>query len=119
MIDLETYRPQIEAALSYGSGTLTCDDLLALVAKGECQSWVNGDSVMVTEVITYPRAKHLHVFVAGGNLAELEVLSRAVEAWAKGLGCTHATLIGREGWERTFLGRTGWTKKAVLMERKF
>ena len=116
---IEEYRAQIERALVYSGGTHDFEDIVELVESGEAQFWPGEDSAVVTQVVEYPRAKQLHVWVAAGNLAGLEAMVPEIEAWAKEQGCTGATMIGRPGWERTFLARMGWKRTAVLMETQW
>lgn len=118
MCDLKDYRRQIEAALEYASGSHSFDDVVAAVAAGQMQAWYGPGSVMVTELIAYPGYKAVNIFVAGGELPELERMTGPVLEWAKSEGCTRAMFAGRPGWERTFLARTGWkVQKLVVMEK--
>lgn len=117
--DIDAYRPQIEAALAYSGGTHTFEDIRAMVAEGRLQFWPGPHSVGITEIQATPQRRTLNIFLAGGDAAELEALLPAVIEWAKTQGCTHGLMIGRRGWERTFLTRTGWTvAPTVVLERK-
>jgi len=118
-LNIEHYRSHIEAALKYGGDTHSFEDVVEMIEANDAQLWTGPDSVMVTQVVVYPRRKILMVWVAGGHLAELEAMAPAVEAWAKSEGCTGAMMLGRPGWERTFLARTGWKRTAVLMEKQW
>jgi hypothetical protein len=113
------YRTQIEAALVYSGHTHKFDDVVALVEAGKAQAWFGPSSIIVTEIVLEPQVKVLHYFLAGGNLAELEAMYPIVEQWGREHGCKRATLVGRKGWERTFLNRQGWTNGLVVLEKKF
>lgn len=117
--NIQHYRRQIEAALSYTGGTHTFDDIVAGVNEGRFQFWPGPDSVIVTEMAEYPQHRALHFFLAGGNLPELEAMTPAILDWGKEQGCTMATLAGRRGWDRTFLTRTGWSirQELVVLEK--
>lgn len=118
-LSLDQYRPQIEAALAYSGGTHTFDDIRDLVSKGQLQFWPGPHSVGITEIQTTPQRRTLNIFLAGGDKAELEAMLPAVIDWAKAQGCTHALMIGRRGWERTFMTRTGWkVAETVVLERE-
>ncbi len=116
-MDLARARPHIEAALSYAGGTHTFDDVAAMLSKGRLQLWSGPHSAIVTEIIEYPQKRTLHFFLAGGNLAELEVMLPGVIDWGRTQGCISASMTGRRGWERTFLKREGWTANLVVMTK--
>lgn len=117
-VEFERLRPYIEAALEYTGGSHTLDDVRAGIEDGDLQLWPGASSVIVTEVLQEPQRLTLHFFLAGGNLTELEAMYPAVVEWGKHRGCTHATMLGRAGWTRSFLTRRqGWSPTAVLMEK--
>lgn len=115
--DISAYRPYIEAALEYAGHSHTFDDVCELVASGKAQFWPGPHSAIVTEIVAEPRHTVLHFFLAGGNMAELEAMTPLVLQWGRDRGCTKASLIGRKGWERTFLTRTGWRSGLVVLEK--
>ena len=118
VLDLQRFRPHIEAALSHGDDTHTFADVQDMVAAGKAQFFPGPASCVVTELVLDPRRKSLHFFLAAGRMAELEIMAPHILEFGRREGCTHATLIGRKGWQRSFLARTGWTKSPlILMER--
>lgn len=115
---IDDYRALIESALEYGNGSHGFDDIKRMVASGECHFWPAPNSVIVTEIITQPRRKCLNMFLAAGRLVELEAMTPLILEWGKENGCTHASLAGRKGWERTFLSHTGWHRShSIIMEK--
>ncbi len=119
MKELTEYRTQIEAALKYGGGTHTFDDVAALVETGKAQYWPGPHSVIITEISQHPQKRVLHFWLAGGNLAELERMIPGIEEWGKGEGCTAASMTGRLGWQKvTFLKRGGWKTNLVVMDKE-
>lgn len=118
MLDLNGARPHIEAALSYSGGTHTFDDVVKGVSTGKFVFWPGVNSAIITEIIEYPRQRTLHFFLAGGNMAELEVMLPGILNWGREQGCTTASLTGREGWARSFLKREGWNKKLIVMTKE-
>ena len=116
MIEITSYRRQIEAALEHAGGTHTFEDVVALVADGKLQFWPGPHSAIITELVDHPRLREVRFFLAGGRADELERMEPVVLAWAKTQGCTRATMLGRRGWQRSFLVRHGWKlpKLAVL-----
>ena len=115
--DISAYRGYIEAALAHGDGSYTFEDIAQLVAEGKLQFWPGVASVIITEIIEHPRRRALNIFLAGGNLPEIEAMVPLLQEWAKTHACTDAFFTGRAGWERTFLSRTGWIKTAVVFRK--
>lgn len=107
MIQIEDYRAQIEAALQHSEGTHTFEDVAQGLVEGRFQAWVNGGSIAVTEIITYPRKRALHCFLAGGKMAEIVEMMPAASDWGRMMGCSSFTVAGRKGWMRA-LRRYGW-----------
>lgn len=117
-VHIDDFRRYIEAALEHASGSHTFEDVKQAVEEGRLQFWPGRTSAVVTEIVTHPRAKFLNYFLAGGNLAELEIMAPYLEAWGRAQGCTHASLVGRRGWERTFLKGLGYEPKLVVYEKR-
>lgn len=113
--NLADYRQQIEDALVFSGQSHTYDDVAAMVADGRAQAWFGPRTIIITELVVEPQHKVLHFFLAGGHGGELEAMTPIVEAWGREHGCTRATLVGRKGWERTFLKRQGWTNHGLVV----
>jgi hypothetical protein len=107
----------VRAALAYTGGTHDEVDIAAGIEAGRFQMWCAPDSIAITELTTYPKSKDCHVFLAGGHLPELEILTAEIEKWAKEQGCSRVTLAGRRGWTRTFLTERGYTPRWVVMAK--
>lgn len=118
MSELERCRPWIEAALEYSGGTHVWEDIVDGLTSGRMQLWPAPKGCLVTEIISYPRKRVVNVFLGGGELEQLADMHEAVIAWAKGQGCTAATINGRKGWERAFKGR-GWVPLHVTLGKEF
>jgi hypothetical protein len=112
------YRRQIEAALQYTGGTHTFDDVCVAVEAGRLQFWPGPRSVIITEILEDPQCRTLNFFLAGGSLVELEAMAPGILEWGKAQGCTRAVMLGRKGWERSFLTRTGWTLPDMVVLEK-
>lgn len=119
-MELGAYRDYIERALKHADGSHTFDDVRDLVESGRLQFWPGPSSVVITEIIEYPRYKVLNFFLAGGNLVELEAMYPKIEEWGRSVGCDRAALTGRKGWERSFLTqKEGWQPRLEVFEKKF
>jgi len=73
---------------------------MADLASGQAQLWVGETAAMVTQCVDEPAGRSLHVWLAGGDLAEILRLKPGVEAWGRAQGCSRVTLNGRKGWAR-------------------
>lgn len=114
---LTKLRHHVDAALEYSGGTHHFDDIVGMVQCSKLQVWPAKESIVLTEIITYPRLKNLHYFLAGGDLDELSQMRPMIESWAKSIGCTRATLAGRRGWAKTFLQDEGYKPQWLVMAK--
>jgi hypothetical protein len=115
---LERLRHHVEAALEYSGGTHNFEDITQMVEDHRLQLWPAKDSVVLTEIIVYPRLKNLHYFLAGGDLDELSRMRPLIESWGKSLGCTRVTLAGRRGWAKTFLKDEGYSPQWSVLAKE-
>jgi hypothetical protein len=121
MIDLEhleRLRHHVEAALEYSGGTHHFDDVVEMVKDSRLQVWPATESIVLTEIIVYPRLKNLHYFLAGGDLDELSRMRPIIESWGKSVGCTRVTLAGRRGWSKTFLQDEGYRPQWSVLAKE-
>lgn len=104
-------------ALDVAGKTHGPEDVARAVSEGRMQAWTAGDSLIVTEVLAFPKAKALNVFLAVGNLDEVMSLQPALEAFGREHGCTVMRMEGRKGWARV-LPDYGWKENnLVIYER--
>lgn len=98
-------RPWIEAALKRDViATHDAEDVWELIKAGHAQLWPTPNSVVVTKIDAYPKARVLTFWVAGGKLKEIRFTEAQVYAWARVAGCTFAAIAGRRGWARALKG---------------
>ena len=115
---LNRLRRHVEAALEYSGGTHNFDDVAEMVEDHRLQLWPASNSVVLTEIIVYPRLKNLHYFLAGGDLDELSRMRPMIESWGKSIGCTRVTLAGRKGWAKTFLKDEGYSPQWSVLAKE-
>ena len=115
---LERLRQHVAAALEYSGGTHQFEDVLEMVEKNQLQVWPATQSIVLTEIIVYPRLKNLHYFLAGGDLDELSRMRPMIESWGKSLGCTRVSLAGRRGWAKTFLKDEGYSPQWTVLAKQ-
>jgi hypothetical protein len=115
--ELARCRAWIEAALHEGGDVHGFDDIAAMIRDGRVQFWPAPEGCLVTEILVYPRAKVLNVFLGGGKLDQLLDMQGSVVAFARAMGCTKMTIQGRKGWVRA-LAHMGWvhTHSVVMKE---
>ena len=94
-------KPLIEAAIARGLPTHTADDVRADIDAGRQQLWCEGETAIVTEIVTFPRMKACRVVYVAGRMADVERLKPEIEGWARGEGCGFMLAGGRKGWVRT------------------
>lgn len=87
-------------ALEYSNGTHSLEDVAMALNKDEMQFWPGINTAIVTEVITHPKQKSIHVFLAAGDMDEVIRILPFIEKHGKMEGCTHMTMTGRKGWEK-------------------
>lgn len=100
------------------AGTHEPQDIAEGVACGRFQEWSGGETVVVTEILDTPLRRTLHFFLAEGSMPELQAMTPAILDWGRMHGCTHASLVGRQGWSRVaWMKESGWRESGVVMER--
>jgi hypothetical protein len=109
---------KLKKALHLAGETHTVEDVLQMVERGDANIFVDmsGPAAIVAEIHEFPRKKHVHIWLAAGELNAVIMLARQVYAWGREKGCTKATLSGRKGWTRV-LEAEGWKPSQVVMER--
>ena len=103
--ELTRCRQWVEAALEHSGGTHTFDDIVSAVYAGQMQFWPAENSCAVTEIVTFPRRKVLHIFLAGGEMQEIVDMDGPAADFAKANGCTAMTIAGRRGWKKVLSER--------------
>ena len=117
-LEFARVEPQIEAALEYSGGAYTVEDVFVGLSEGHYQLWTRNNSVIVTEIVDEPQLRSLNYFLAGGDMADMEVLVPEVEAFAGNEGCTRITLVGRKGWCRSFLRAAGYEPRWYVLAKE-
>jgi hypothetical protein len=118
LADFWRLRKHVEAALEYSAGTHTIDDVAQGILDGKLQCWEGKESIIITEIVVYPRLKDLHYFLAGGDLDEISHMEPIVTAWGKSLGCTRVSIAGRKGWQKSFLKERGYEPKWSVLSKE-
>lgn len=91
---------RFEKALAQAGNTHTIGDVMQRIDERKAVCWTNGESIVITEVLAYPRLRACNFWLVVGNLHECVALQPAIDEWARGEGCSVATATGRMGWLR-------------------
>lgn len=108
----------ISDALKYCNGTHDLQDVADQIHRGELQLWPANETALVSQIITYPKRKAIHIFLAGGNIDELINMEQSVFTWAKMQGCDLLTFSGRLGWSRSKLKQRGYKVDHMMMVKE-
>lgn len=93
--------------------------MVALAERNEVQIWPAPHSIAITQIVQTPQTRQLHFFLVGGDLGELRQLYPIILEFGRAMQCERATLLGRRGWERTFLTKDeGWEAPLVYMTKE-
>lgn len=113
----DALKKRLERALRVGGGTHTPADISAEVAAGRMQAWVRNDSLVVTEIVHYPRVAVANIVIAVGALEDVMALQPDIEEFARQQGCNALRMVGRKGWAAV-LPKHGWkADHNVIFER--
>lgn len=115
---MKQYEKHIKAAIESFGNVMSYEDVIEGLELGQYKLWPGSDSVIITESVELPLAKVLNLALAGGNLEELELMLRNIEAWAKENGYKRISLIGRPGWSKSFLKNNGYKANWIIMAKE-
>jgi hypothetical protein len=98
--EFERLAHHIDAALAYSGDTHSSLDVLDAIKDGKAQFFPLENSVIVTEIVDYPKKAVCRIWLAGGDMGELIKAEKELVKWARDHGCSGMEIIGRKGWER-------------------
>jgi hypothetical protein len=104
--DLALWRTEIEKALDLAGGVLTFDNVAARVEGGRYVMMANDDSCVLLDVVDWPNAREVHVFLGCGTQQGLDALDAPVTAFARVVGAKRITSYARKGF--THRMTPGW-----------
>jgi hypothetical protein len=84
------------------------------------QSFVEGESWVVTQIVDFPRKRYLEIVFAVGNLDELKAIYPKLELFAREIQADGLRAMGRPGWMRQFeIDKHGWVETTRVYVREF
>lgn len=115
-ISTDVLQARLQKAIDLAGNTHTIADVAAAVKAGTMQAFHNDGALVITEIVEYPQAKAINIFVACGDLNDVMALQPTIDRFAKQHGCTTMHMRGRKGW-RKVLPAFGWHESMVSFER--
>ena len=109
----DKHGPQLLNALSRSPTSETQGDLFHWLNTEQARLWPGQDSSIVTLLVE----DHVVIWLAGGQMAELQEMYEEIEKYYARLGVTKVVVSGRPGWMRSFLRQYKFRIKHVVMEK--
>jgi len=112
------FQLRAEAHLARSGGFFTFEDILSAIEKGDMQSFAEGSSWAVTQVIQFPRKKVVDVVLLVGCAADFEALTNQVKAFGKRQGADFIIGSPRKGFLDDQYRPKGWkvVGATIMME---
>jgi hypothetical protein len=79
-------------------GLYLANDILGLVRDGKMQMFADGESIAVTQIAAFPRARMLEVLAAVGDLEACRKLHDRILQFANDQDISLVQAYGRRGW---------------------
>ena len=98
-------------------GTHEVRDLIALVDSGAMQLFAAGESCLFTQVVDFPRARVLELFLVVGELKDVNELERQASNFAASVNVDFIRTFGRPGWSKVLRKPKGWHKTAEVWQK--
>jgi hypothetical protein len=113
-------KKKLRKALAIAGDTYTFEDILNEINEGHMQSFAEGESWVVTQIVDYPRKRYLEIVFGVGHLPELKMIYPRVEAFARDNLCDAMRILGRPGWMRQFeIDTVGWVETTRTYVKEF
>ena len=106
-MSVHPYYAKLKRVLARAGDLYTLDDIRTELAGNTMQSFVEGESVAITRIAIYPRAKVVEVLAVVGKLDEARILHDRILIFASEVGARVIQAYGRYGWLHD-AQRRGW-----------
>lgn len=106
----------IDAARLHGAPQ-SLEQIKEGIVEGRYQFWPAVDAAVITQVVRGVRPE-LNIYLAGGALERLRDMLPVLELYGRSMECVSVTILGRVGWQRTFLTKEmGYKLTMVQLEK--
>ncbi len=113
-------KKKLRKALAIAGDTYTFEDILNEINEGHMQSFADGESWVVTQIVDFPRKRYLEIIFAVGDLQDLKEMYPRLEEFARANLCDGMRAFGRPGWMRQFeIDKVGWVETTRTYVKEF
>lgn len=98
---------QLQELLHDMGGTHSLEDVRGLIENGVFQSFVEGETWVVTTIIQFPQASVMDIFFVVGDQKDFAALEKKIETFARDVGVTFMRVYARKGFEY-LIDRRSW-----------
>lgn len=109
---IHPYHKKLARMLERMGGIYSVSDIMAAIAAGEMQSFVEGDSWAITKIVEFPRARMLEIMFALGDFHECWELHDRILQFASDNDIPLVQAYGRKGWVKGAV-LDGWKVKTT------
>ena len=106
------YHRKLARVLDRMGAIYTLDDIFDRLADGRMQSFAHGNSMLVTQIQSFPRAKTLDFVAAVGDLEDWRPIHDDAVRFAEAHDISLLRAYGRRGWMPTIRDH-GWKELTV------
>jgi hypothetical protein len=103
-------------ALRISGDTHRVEDLMAALRDGRAQAWDRNGSLVVTEIIRFPRRTVLRYWLAAGDIDDMVALLPTLEQWGRDQGADVAECEARRGWT-PYAAQHGYKPEAIIYRK--
>lgn len=118
VLEFKRVRNWLENALEYADNAFNIIDVADGLGSNNMQLWTEDNAAVVTQIVSYPRKKVLHVFLAGGEMDDVMKIEKSVVLWGKLQQCQAITFVGRPGWSKSLLKDIGYESVHISMTKE-
>jgi hypothetical protein len=101
------YHARLARALDRMGGVYGVSDILGAIAEGRMQSFADGDSWAITQIVDYPRARMMDILACVGDLEACRRLHDRILQYARDHDIALVQAYGRRGWIKDAVSH-GW-----------
>lgn len=113
-------KKKLDRALALAGHAYTLEDILHEIHEGRMQSFAEGESWAVTQIVDFPRKRYVEIVFAVGNLTELKEIYPRIEQFGREIQADGLRAFGRPGWMRQFnIDKHGWAETTRVYVREF
>lgn len=113
-------KQKLRKALAIANDAYTLEDILVEINEGRMQSFVEGESWVVTQIVDFPRKRYVEIVFAVGKLDQLKAIYPRLEQFAREIAADGLRAFGRPGWMRQFeIDKHGWVETTRVYVREF